>query len=384
MPIRHTITPPKDTSMQSQFLKTCAREGVHQRFGVTLSNPQTESEKKICRRLDQEVKSVVGCGRVNQFLMLRDIVSYANSHDIPISPGYGITPGSLLAYALNISKVDPYGYDLIHEGSRFLSATFGINISARRCDEIICYLKKQDRPDYDASPVELVEMPVLDVVQDMLILIRKNSGIAIDLDNIPLDDKATYELLRQGNTLGVYQLESKAARRYLQEWAPTCMSDIFALTALNRYGAENLIPLVIASKNKDAPVSFYHPMLEPVTMETYGIVIYQDQVTRAAKLLAGYTSEQGEKLRSVLGAKHADKVAEEQLNFVNACDRVNGIAPHQAKLLFDVLEGCAVYAFPKPHAVAHGLLTYQMAYLKTHFRAEFESVRKQWIGANEF
>lgn len=380
MPVTHTITPPRDTRAQINLLPVIASEGMRQLYGFTQSTPQTKTEAEIFQRLDQEVKSVISSGKVNQFLMMWDIASFVDDHDIPVSPGYGLAPGSLLAYSLYITKVDPYRYDLIYEGSSFLEATLGINISAERCEEVIRYVKKQYRVESDSAvALTLVEMPVLDVVHDILNRIRQTSGKAIDLGNIPLDDKETYELLRLGDTLGVYQLASKAARRYLQEWAPASLSDLFALTALNRIGAEGLIPLVIARKNKETPVSFHPPLLEQVTMETHGIIIYQDQVIRAAKSLAGYTSEQGDTFRRVLSRKQPDKTAAECLKFADACGRVNGIAPYQANLLFDVLERCSAYAFRKTHAVAHGLLTYQMAYLKTHFRAEFEGVRKQRI-----
>jgi DNA polymerase III alpha subunit len=379
MTITHTIMPNRDTRAQIHLLQTFARDGVRQRFGFTRSIPQTETENDISRRLDQEIQSVIMSRKVNQFLMMRDIVSFAKKHDIPVSPGYGLAPGSLLAYALYITQVDPYRYDLIYEDSPFLGSTLGINISAKSCTEVIRYVKKQYTAYDDSYPVELslVEMPVLDVVHDMLDQIRQSSGAAIDLDNIPLDDKATYELLQRGDTHGVYQLESKATRRYLQEWAPTILSDIFAITALYRYGSEHVVPMVIANKYKESRVSFHHPQLESVTMETYGIIIYHDQVIRAAKLLASYTSDQGDALRRDLYRRQADKAAAERLRFVDACGRVNGIAPYLANLLFDVLEKCSVYTVSKPHVVAHGLLTYQMAYLKTHFRAEFEKVRQQ-------
>ena len=378
MSINHIISTPRhiDNNSEQATLERLAREGLHQLFNLTHATPQTVVEQEILRRLNWEINAVVMSGKVNQFLVMRDIVHYAVSCDIPVSPGYGTSAGSLLAYVLGITKVDPYKYELIYENSPFLTATLGVNISAGKCNEIICYVKKQYQVDDDGAPVELVEMPVLDVLQDILKKIRHNQGIVVELDHLPFDDKKTFELLQCGDTLGVYQLESQAARRYLQEWAPVSLRDIFALTALNRIGAEKLIPLVIACKNKQRVVSFHHPLLKPLTMETHGIIIYQDQVIRAAKLLAGYTSEQGYMFQRLLSRKQPE-IAEERLKFAEACGRFNGIAPHNANLLFDVLKSCSEYTFRKPHAVAHGLLTYQMAYLKAHYPTEFLAVGKK-------
>ena len=379
MSITHSFSPPEDTKKSSEkaALVELAHEGLSRRYRFDTSNPQTDAERERIRRLEWEVKSVVMSGKINQFLMMRDIIRYAARNGIPVSPGYGPSAGSLLAYSLGITKVDPYRYDLIAEGSSFLGSTLGINISADRCEQVIRYVKKQYSIGDNCRPVELVEMPVLDSMQDLVDRIGRGNGVAPDLDSITLDDKETFELLRRGDTVGVYQLETKAARRYLQGWSPVSLSDIFALTTLGRPGSEDIIPLIIGRRRGENPVTFYHPLLEPVTAETYGFIIYREQLIRAAHVLAGYSSDQGDLLLMILCRKRPCQLAEKRLRFAEACGRVNGIPLAQANELFDMLDRFSGYTLRKAHAAAHGKLTYQMAYLKAHYPAEFATGIKQ-------
>lgn len=380
MSITHTIQTHQDSKNRSDkflLVEAIARNGLRRFFGFDPSNPQTETDQDIVRRLDTEIKAMALSRKVDQYLMMWDIIRFAYVRDIPVSPGYGSSPGSLLAYVLHITKVDPYRFNLIDEDSSFFGTTLGINISADRCDEVIRYLKRRYRVDGYCNPIELVEMPGLDTMQD---IVQKTEWVIVrrtDLDKIPFDDKETFELLRRGDTAGVYQLESRSARRYLVEWDPTSLNDIFALTALNRPGAEDIIPLIIACRRGENPVTFYHPLLEPVTAETCGFIIYHEQLIRATKVLAGYTSDQGEMLRLILRHKRPYQLDEARLKFAEACGRVNAIPLDQANELFDILDRFSGYTFLKAHAVAQGIVTYQMAYLKAQHPSKFATAIKE-------
>lgn len=189
----------------------------------------------------------------------------------------------------------------------------------------------------------------------------------------PLDDAMTFDLLRRGDTAGVYQLDTEAAQRYLREWKPTTINDIFILTACNRSGMEDHIPAIIAIRKGETAATFLHPLFEPVTAETYGHLIYQEQVIHTAHVLAGYMPEEWESLRRVLNRQNKDATGVERRKFEAACGRVNRITSDQADALFDTLEKFAGCTFCKAHAVAHGILTFQMTYLKAHHPEEFSA-----------
>jgi DNA polymerase III subunit alpha len=193
----------------------------------------------------------------------------------------------------------------------------------------------------------------------------------VDLDVLPWDDGQVYELLKRGDTVGVFQLESEGMRRTLSAVKPDKFEDIIALVSLYRPGPMDNIPLFGKRKNGEAPIEYPHPKLEGILAETYGIFVYQEQVMQAAQILAGYTLGEADLLRRAMGKKVQAEMDAQRQRFVDGCGEVSEIEPGKANELFDLIDKFAGYGFNKSHAAAYALLAYQTAWLKTHYPEEF-------------
>jgi DNA polymerase-3 subunit alpha len=212
----------------------------------------------------------------------------------------------------------------------------------------------------------------LDVVDVTVGLVEASTGIRPDIDRVDLDDDKTFEMLRRGDTIGVFQLEGGPVRALLRSLAPTRFEDIAALVALYRPGpmAQNWHNQYADRKNGRKPVDYPHPDLEEILAPTYGLMIYQEQLMRVAQRLAGYTLEEADNLRKATGKKDRALIARERSKFVEGC--VNqGHASDFAEHIFDTIEPFADYSFNKSHSVGYGLLAYQTAYLKANHPVEY-------------
>jgi DNA polymerase-3 subunit alpha len=195
-------------------------------------------------------------------------------------------------------------------------------------------------------------------------------GVEINLDLLPHDDPAVYELLQRGDTVGVFQLESEGMRRTLAAVKPTNFGDIIALVSLYRPGPMDNIPMFGRRKNGEESIEYPHPLLESVLNETYGIFVYQEQVMQAAQILAGYSLGEADLLRRAMGKKIQAEMDAQRERFVTGC-ATNAIPPNRANELFDLIDKFAGYGFNKSHAAAYAVLAYQTAWLKTHHSEEF-------------
>jgi DNA polymerase-3 subunit alpha len=195
-------------------------------------------------------------------------------------------------------------------------------------------------------------------------------GIEVDLSAIPLDDAKTYALLAQAEAVGIFQLESAGMRRALLDMRPDRFEDIIALVALYRPGPMANIPTYCARKHGMEQPDYIHPKLEAILKETFGVIVYQEQVMQAAQILAGYTLGQADLLRRAMGKKIRKEMAEQRAHFVNGATE-RGIERHQADAIFDLLERFAEYGFNKSHAAAYALVAYQTAYMKANYPVEF-------------
>jgi DNA polymerase-3 subunit alpha len=450
-------------------------------------------------RLDYEVGVIVGMGFPGYFLIVADFIKWAKQNDIPVGPGRGSGAGSVVAWALTITDLDPIRLGLLFE--RFLNPErvsmpdFDVDFCETRRGEVIRYVQQRygadkvaqiitfgklkaravlkdtgrvlqmpygqvDRlaklvPNHPTEPWDLEralngigelaeeykndaqvrrlfdlamkleglprhssthaagvvigdrpldqlvplyrdprsDMPVtqfdmkyveaaglvkfdflglktLSVLQKAVQMLA-GRGIAVDLDRIAWDDPAVYELLKRGETVGVFQLESEGMRRTLAAVKPTCFEDIIALVSLYRPGPMDNIPTFGARKNGREDISYPHPMLENVLRETYGIFVYQEQVMEAAKVLAGYSLGEADLLRRAMGKKIKAEMDAQRAGFVAGCQRVNGIPAAKANELFDLIDKFAGYGFNKSHAAAYALVAYQTAWLKAHHPVEF-------------
>ncbi len=456
------------------------------------------TEEDYRKRLDYELGVIEGMKYPGYFLIVADFIQWAKNQGIPVGPGRGSGAGSLVAYALTITDLDPIRFGLIFE--RFLNPDrvsmpdFDIDFCQDRRDEVIRYVQERygrDRvaqiitfgtlqargvlrdvgrvlqmpygqidklcklvPQNPAAPVTLAraieEEPRLqaerdrdptvrrafDIAQKLeglnrhasthaagivigdrsldalvplyrdpksdmqvtqfnmkwveqaglvkfdflglktLTVLRtavdllKARGIALDLAAIPLDDPATYASLARAEAVGIFQLESQGMRRALLDMRPDRFEDIIALVALYRPGPMANIPTYCARKHGDEEPDYIHPKLAEVLRETFGVIVYQEQVMQAAQLLAGYSLGQADLLRRAMGKKIRKEMQEQRAHFVKGATE-RGIDRSHADSIFDLLERFAEYGFNKSHAAAYALVAYQTAYLKTNYPVEF-------------
>ncbi len=488
--------------MEDYFRQT-AQEGLAQRLLHLFPEPEQRAQRQPTyqARLDHEINTIIKMGFPGYFLIVGDFIQWAKTHDCPVGPGRGSGAGSLVAYALGITDLDPLEFNLLFE--RFLNpervsmpdfdidfcqanrdrvidyvkskygasavsqiATFGtmaaraairdvgrvLDMSYTFCDGIsklipnkpgqaitiakamevepdlkarydredevrtlidmaqklegmtrnvgmhaggvliapgkltdFCPLYRQPGSDsvvsqFDKDDVEaaglvkfdflgLATLTILELARQ-LINGRRPSEQPFSLDSIPLDDPATYELFSKGMTEAVFQFESRGMQSMLKDARPTRLEDLIALNALYRPGPMDLIPSFIARKHGREEVAYPHPLVESVLAETYGIMVYQEQVMQTAQVLGGYSLGGADLLRRAMGKKKPEEMAEHREIFRNGA-LVNGLSQTQADEVFDLMERFAGYGFNKSHAAAYSLLAYQTAWLKVHHTAEF-------------
>jgi len=201
-------------------------------------------------------------------------------------------------------------------------------------------------------------------------LIRQTRGVEIDLNHLPLEDEKTYRLLSSGETSGIFQLESSGMRRYLRELKPANFTDIAAMVALYRPGPMEHIPTFIKAKNGEEAIRYMHPALEPILKETYGVIVYQDQVLHIVRAIAGYSFGKADIFRKAMGKKKPEVMQKERQNFIAGAIK-QGYTEDLAVKIFELIEPFAGYAFNKAHSVSYAYIAYQTAYLKSNYSVEY-------------
>jgi DNA polymerase III subunit alpha len=225
--------------------------------------------------------------------------------------------------------------------------------------------------DLGLLKMDFLGLKTLTVIRNTCEMVRQGRGIRVPIDNLPLDDAKTYDLLNKANTLGVFQLESGGMRDLCRKFQISSVEHITALIALYRPGPMELIPEFIARRHGQVKIEYEHPLLEPISRETYGILVYQEQVMQAAQVLAGYSLGGADLLRRAMGKKKVEEMAKQRDTFVKGAARVNGIPAQKANEIFNLLEKFAGYGFNKSHAAAYAIVAYQTAYLKANYPVEF-------------
>jgi DNA polymerase III subunit alpha len=522
-PILPEFEVPADHTKES-YLKKIAHEGMTKRY----DNIPQELEK----RFEMEIDVINRMGFAGYFLIVWDFIKYANEKNIWVGPGRGSGAGSIVAYSLGITNIDPIKYDLIFE--RFLNEKrvsmpdFDIDFCQERRQEVIDYVIEKyskekvsqivtfskmkakavirdvgrvleiplDRvnqivgmlPEFEkgdnlktvsekipelkqiknfgtneekkllevsarlenmtrhtsvhAAGVvigqkEITEYVPLQIVKDekagdiittqfpgtqlekcglvkmdflgliTLTLMRncleliENKGIKIDINNISFEDPKVYDLFSRGDTDAIFQFESPGMKKYLMKLKPTCLSDLIAMNALYRPGPMNFIDTYIQRKNGIEKVVYDHQLMEPILKETFGIMIYQEQVMKIAQVLAGYDLGSADILRRAMGKKKAEEMKKHSKIFVYGNQKEvqealekgekpptevkgaisNGIEKDVAENIFNKMQDFANYGFNKSHAAAYAYLAYQTAFLKTYHPVEFmASVLSSEIG----
>jgi DNA polymerase III subunit alpha len=224
--------------------------------------------------------------------------------------------------------------------------------------------------DLGLLKMDFLGLKTLTVIEDTLALIHEREP-NFSLKNILLDDAAAFALYNRGETIGLFQMESGGMTSLSKQFEVKKLDDIIALIALYRPGPMELIPEYVKAKKGVTPIKYLHPLLEDICADTYGVMIYQEQVMAAASKLAGYSLAQADLLRRAMGKKDKEKMAKERKNFIEGCARTNKIPEKKANAIFDLLEKFAGYGFNKSHSAAYGVISYQTAYLKAHYPVEF-------------
>lgn len=259
----------------------------------------------------------------------------------------------------------------------------GIVITPRPIVEMVPVRKFEETQiatQYSMEPVEklgLVKMDflglrTLSVVEDALKNIQLSEGETIDIEKIPMNDHKTYEMLQRGDTLGVFQLESTGMTALVRRMRPDRFEDLIALVALYRPGPleSGMADQYVRRKHRQEEVHYLHPTLQSSMEETYGVILYQEQVMQSASELAGYTLGEADLLRRAMGKKKVEEMAKQRAKFVDGA-RKNGVSDRKAGEIFDIIEKFAGYGFNKSHSAAYALISYRTAWLKANYGAEF-------------
>jgi len=480
---------PEGETLESNLEKD-ARQGLKERLGG-------EVPDQYAQRLEYELGVINSMGFAGYFLIVAGIIKAAKKRGIPIGPGRGSAAGSVVAWSLRITELDPIRYNLLferflnperismpdidtdvsdkgrddllhyiseHYGSDRVSQIvtfgrmksraavtdvgrvlgmpvrdviaitrqipFGVNSIADALEQSpeLAAMKKADKMtervldmaakieglarhcSQHAAGVVITPMPVTDIVPvrrigdgqivtqypmepiEKLGLVKmdflglrtlsvieealKNIGLGgkeiPDMEKIPLNDPKTYEILQNADTLGVFQLESSGMRQLLKKLQVDCFEDVIAVLAMYRPGplGSGMVDQYIQCKHGRAKVEYLHPLLEDVLRETYGVVLYQEQVMQCAAILAGYSLGEADLLRRAMGKKKADVMEQQRTKFVSGA-KERGIDEKKAEEIFDIIQEFAGYGFNKSHSAAYALITYQTAWLKANYRPEF-------------
>ncbi|MEQ8212777.1 MAG: DNA polymerase III subunit alpha, partial [Smithellaceae bacterium] len=480
------------------YLERKAVSGLEKRFPAVMKYQKEEEaavREKYNKRLRIELEIIKKMGFAGYFLIVSDFIKHAKHNDVPVGPGRGSAAGSLVAFAIRITDVDPLRYGLFFE--RFLNpdrismpdididfcqerrgeiikyvtdkygkdkvtqiCTFGkmmakgvirdvgraLNIPYSEADRIAKLVpnvlnitlaqafemeprfaeERKKNPQIDKllslsvvleglnrhssvhaagvviSDVPLVErvplfapkddivsqysmkdietvgltkfdflgLKTLTVIRNAVNFIRESHNIDININDLPLDDRDTYELLMKGETDGVFQLESSGMKDLLVNFKPDHIEDVIALIAAYRPGPMKMIPDFIARKHGKQQITYELPQLEPILRETYGIILYQEQVMQIANVIGGYTMAQADTLRKMMGKKQVAAMEKEKPKFLEGARNQN-INENKAKTIWEQMETFAEYGFNKSHSAAYAIITYQTAYLKAHYPVAF-------------
>jgi len=265
-------------------------------------------------------------------------------------------------------------HDSVHAAGVVISADpLWENVPLQKADDEAGYVAQ-----YEAKWLEKIGLLKMDflglanltILARAVEIIKNTTGQTIDVWNIPLDDRATYDLLGRGDTTGIFQLESAQMRRYIAELHPNDIGEITAMVALYRPGPMAHIPRYIRCKHGIEPIQYVHPALEPILAETYGVISYQDQVLLIVRAIAGFSLGQADILRRAMGKKDVDEMLGQRQKFIDGSVE-RGTSLEKAQEIFDLIEPFAGYAFNKAHAACYAMVAYQTAYLKANFPVQY-------------
>ena len=241
---------------------------------------------------------------------------------------------------------------------------------APNTDDVVTQTEMTCLEDMGLLKLDFLGLRNLTVIDKAQKMIWKNHDIKVDIENIDLTDEKVFEVFSNGSTIGVFQFESRGMREYLKQLKPTCIEDLIAMNALYRPGPMSNIPEFILRKHGQKKINYMHPALEPILSETYGIIVYQEQVMQIGSIIAGFTLAQADQMRRAMGKKKAGLMAAFRNDFIKGAVQ-NDMKESAAREIFELLEKFAQYGFNKSHSTAYAIIAYQTAWLKTFYTAEF-------------
>ncbi|MBN2417411.1 DNA polymerase III subunit alpha [bacterium] len=345
----------------------------------------------------QNVTQIITFGSMNARAVIRDVGRVLNipygevdtiAKLIPSTPGMTLTRAHKDIKEFrekceeNETNRTLFEYAVVLEGlSRHASThAAGVVIAPGELTEYIPLFKSPQgdiTTQYDMTIVEKIGLLKMDflglrtlTVIDHTVKALAEKGITVDIDAIPLNDQETYDIFARGETIGIFQFESSGMREYLKKLNPSCIEDLIAMNALYRPGPMEWIDDFIACKQGRSPVEYPHPLVEPILKETYGFIVYQEQVMQIAAVLGGFDLGKADLLRKAMGKKNVDLMREQQTEFLEGA-RANGVDREKAEQIFELINKFAGYGFNKSHAACYSVVAYQTAYLKAHYPAEF-------------
>ncbi len=225
--------------------------------------------------------------------------------------------------------------------------------------------------EFGLLKMDFLGLKTLTLIEDAVELVEDTRDVDLNIDDIPLDDEATFELFQRGDTVSIFQFESTGMREHLRKLKPTEIGDLIAMNALYRPGPMENIPTYVARKHGREEVEYPHPLLEDILEPTYGIAVFQEQVMQMARELAGFSLGEADILRRAMGKKKEKLMRKQREKFIKGCESENGIPEDEADELFDIINEFAGYGFNKSHSAAYSLVAYRTAYLKAHYPPEF-------------
>src|SRR5438270_134367 len=359
---------PEGKDLAGYFVEI-ARAGLERRLKAAAplfaAKKKKHEPQEYHDRLQTEIDIIKTMGFPGYFLVVWDFIKYAKDHGIPVGPGRGSGAGSLVAYSMGITDVDPLDYDLLFE--RFLNPErismpdIDIDFCMNRRGEVIDYVRRKYGADKVAQIITFGTMSAKAV-----------EGVSIDIASVPLDDPEVFRLFQEGRTKGVFQFESGGMVDVLRKSRPTQFEDLAALNALYRPGAldAGMVDVYVKVKTGVQKPRYLVPIMKELLEETYGVIVYQEQILQIARTIAGYSLGHADLLRKAMGKKDAAVMAAERGKFVEGAE-ANGYDKKKANEIFDYIEPFARYGFNKSHSVAYALVAYQTAWLKVHYPRHF-------------
>src|SRR5437763_1553074 len=356
-------------SSERDFLRARVQEGLRLRYG---DPPPAQA----LERMEMELAVIDRMGFNAYFLIVWDFVKFAKDNGIAVGPGRGSAAGSIVAYCLSITDIDPLRYDLLFE--RFLNPErvsmpdIDIDFSVRGRERVMRYVTEKYGRESVAQIVTFGKMFPRAATRDAPRVLGHDyaTGSRPDMTTLPLDDARTYEMLARGDSTGVFQFESEGMREALKKVRPDEFDDLVALNALYRPGAMDQIPVYAKGKHNPQAIVYTDERLRPILEPSKGVILYQEQAMQIAKEIAGFSGAKADDLRKAIGKKNRASMAALKPEFVEGC-RASGTRPEVTEWLWEGNERSADYSFNRSHAACYALIAYRTAWLKANYPAEY-------------